>query len=129
MDVEILNTQEKGRGVYAKYLIKEGETHTAEGIQIEKWQVENANTLQLYLFQSQFFLNSLLLFDWVSLLNDSKTPNLKYKPNGNQIIVTALRDIEPGEELTINYGYDIGEKAASVGIDLKSYNTNISNNK
>ena len=71
----------------------------------------------------------MLLFDWVSLLNDSKTPNLKYKPNGNQVIVTALRDIEPGEELTIDYGYDVEEKAASVGIDLKSYNTNISNNK
>jgi hypothetical protein len=42
-------------------------------------------------------------------LNHSCGPNCEAQQEGDRIWLVSLRDIEPGEELTFNYGYDIGE--------------------
>lgn len=42
-------------------------------------------------------------------LNHSCAPNCEAQQEEDRIWLVALRDIAPGEELTFNYGYDIGE--------------------
>ena len=128
MEVEIKPTKNKGRGVFAKYLIKEGEQHTSEGILLEANSLYRNSIISLYSFCSQLARDVLLVFDWPSLLNQSDDPNLTYEPSGNQLILTALRDIEPGEELTIYYNWDINESAQKLGIDINKFNNENANN-
>lgn len=49
--------------------------------------------------------NSALLLGYGMLLNHSYAPNVDYDPDyeTKEMVFTALRDIEPGEELCINY--------------------------
>ncbi len=42
-------------------------------------------------------------------LNHSCSPNCEAQQDEDRIWIVALRDIRAGEELTFNYGYDIGE--------------------
>ncbi|MGE4181646.1 MAG: SET domain-containing protein, partial [Limisphaerales bacterium] len=42
-------------------------------------------------------------------LNHSCSPNCEAQQEDDRIWLVALRDIAPGEELSFNYGYDIGE--------------------
>jgi SET domain-containing protein len=41
------------------------------------------------------------------LINHSCTPNCEAEKDGNHIWIIATRDIQPGEEITFNYGYDL----------------------
>lgn len=47
--------------------------------------------------------------DWnpARFLNHSCNPNCEAQQDEDRIWIVALRDIEPGEELTFNYGYDL----------------------
>lgn len=49
--------------------------------------------------------------DWnpARFLNHSCSPNCEAQQEGDRIWIVAQRDIEPGEELTFNYGYDLSE--------------------
>lgn len=58
-----------------------------------------------------------------SLLNHAVDPNLvysgrRYKSRGDAIVFKATRDIDPGEELTINYHGEPGN-AAKVGFRVR----------
>jgi SET domain-containing protein len=48
-------------------------------------------------------------FQWnlARLLNHSCAPNCEAEKLGEQIWITAIRDIAAGEELTFNYGFDL----------------------
>lgn len=48
-------------------------------------------------------VNGIGLYDFGSRFNHSCNPNCCFYTRGNQLYVRALRDIEPGEELTISY--------------------------
>ena len=41
--------------------------------------------------------------------NHSCSPNCEAEIEGEEIWIVAVRDIAPGEEITYNYGYDLGE--------------------
>jgi len=43
------------------------------------------------------------------LINHSCAPNCEAELEGDRIWIVAKRDIKPGEEITINYGYDLEE--------------------
>jgi SET domain-containing protein len=47
--------------------------------------------------------------DWnpAKYINHSCSPNAEGQTIGDEIWIVALRRIEPGEEITFNYGYDI----------------------
>jgi SET domain-containing protein len=49
--------------------------------------------------------------DWnpARWLNHSCAPNCEAELNGDRIWIFSLREIEPGEEITFNYGYDLSE--------------------
>lgn len=122
MQVEIKNTENKGRGVFAKVLIQKGTKHISEGIYLLPDQLESKSPLWMYVFNAPKS-GEIVSLDWTSLMNDDKNPNLDYKPISNtQIEFVALRDIYPGEELTINYGYDIEDHTKELEIDLDAWN-------
>jgi len=42
-------------------------------------------------------------------LNHSCDPNCEAEPDGGRVWIVARRDIRAGEEITFNYGYDLGD--------------------
>ncbi len=99
-----VKTGRHGRGVFAARHFAEGE------------EVEVCPTLELpddtitgllgdYVFGSGNEGASLLLLGFGMLYNHDADANLEYVEAGDRLIAfLALRDIEPGEELTIDYG-------------------------
>ena len=96
----------KGRGVFAQRLIRQGEIleqapvivlPTPEGAWIER-------TI-LFQYCYSWGDTKALALGLGSLFNHSYHPNTQYRREFDQhlIIYTALRDIAPDEELTINY--------------------------
>jgi SET domain-containing protein len=47
--------------------------------------------------------------DWnpARFINHSCAPNCEAEIDGHRVFITALRDIQTGEELSFNYGYDL----------------------
>lgn len=120
-NIEIINTDDKGRGVFATELISAGETQTSDCIPVSSRNLTGNSPLYLYTFDSEY--GKMIALDWTSILNHSDTPNLSFTViNRHQIVFEAIRDIEPGEELTIDYGYDIYEYASRLGISISRWN-------
>lgn len=42
-------------------------------------------------------------------INHSCSPNCEAEPADGRVYITAVRDIQPGEELSFNYGYDLAD--------------------
>lgn len=125
MEVQIQETKSKGRGVFAAADIKSGEQHVSEGIRIDITDIRKTSPLWLYVFGSKNPTQCIFSSDWCNYINcDREHPNMRYDvaEDNRSIIFTALRDIAKGEEITIDYGYDVEAYAAKLGIDLKSWN-------
>jgi SET domain-containing protein len=119
--VEVKRARGKGRGVFARRPICKGEV------------IERVPVLVLSAAEYQNGLDGTLLAGYVfawgegeialalgygSLYNHSYRPNARYEdvaPRTKQFI--ALRDIVPGEEVTVNYNGRPGGRA-KVGFDL-----------
>jgi hypothetical protein len=98
-----VRTGSRGRGVFATRAFAKGET------------VETCPTLQLppgtgtdiadYLFEASARGKSLVALGYGSLYNHSSDPNVDYhQPAADRLCFVALRDVQAGEELTIDYG-------------------------
>lgn len=61
------------------------------------------------------------VYPTASFFNHSCAPNIIKKRDKNQIHFTTLRDIEPNEELCINYGYSTEESVEVRRKDLKEW--------
>ena len=125
MNIEIRNTQDKGRCIFAKEAIAKDETYKAEGILLDEMTIPENSEIWMYTFATCHPHKVMLLLDWPSLMSNSReNANLKYKQDGENMamIFTAKRDIEAGEELTINYGYDVYEHAQHYGINVDDWN-------
>ena len=111
-------TEVGGLGLYATGLIKEGETiwaqpreefehqvHTAE--EIVTWEEEKRMTMLIYAFQvsrNQFAgpcTRPEVESDASNFMNHSCDPTTWYVSDS---LMTARRDIQPGEEITFDYG-------------------------
>lgn len=127
MNTEIKETKSKGRGVFASSDIKQGEQHASEGIRLFRSDIQPNSILWMYVFKCKKSdpAHIILLSDWGNFINcDRENPNLTYAvaDDGRTIIFTALKDINKGDELTIDYGYDVSTYAEKLGIDLDQYN-------
>lgn len=125
MKVEIRDTQDKGRCVFATEAIAKGETYEAEGIFLNELSIPKNSEIWMYTFSTGTPHKILLVLDWPSFMSDDKNnANMKYKQNGDNMsmVFTAKRDIEAGEELTINYGYDVFEHAQLYGFNIDEWN-------
>src|SRR5882724_1803155 len=110
----------KGRGVFATGAIKAGDV--IEKVPVLIVPIESlVNGLKSPVLSSFFYLwnkkQVAISLGYGSLYNHSYKPNAEYEHGRQAIIYRALRDIEPGEEITVNYNGDPNDRA-SVGFDV-----------
>lgn len=106
VSIEIRHIRGKGRGVFARVLIPEGTVFERVPLLVipaaEVLEGEDSRVLQDYVFE--YKKDVALALGYGSLYNHSYNPNARYDDAGRQIKeFRALRDIHPGEEITINY--------------------------
>ncbi len=105
--IEIRQTSGKGRGVFARELIASGTVFERVPLLVipagEILDGGYSGFLAAYIFEYRKGKVALAL-GYGSLYNHSYSPNARYDDAGKQIKeFMALRDIQPGEEITINY--------------------------
>tara|TARA_B100001142_G_scaffold111558_1_gene113525 strand:- start:1338 stop:1814 length:477 start_codon:yes stop_codon:yes gene_type:complete len=110
------NIDRKGRGLYATRNIKEGtRIINYVGKIITKKQTEDSekfdNSKPIYLFNlnSRYDLDGDVSWNTARLINHSCSNNCDYEGKGLKLWVTAIKDIEKGEELTCDYGFSFDE--------------------
>ena len=104
--IEVKNTKGKGRGVFARTLISKDTVFERVPLLVipatEIMGCEHSRMLLGYIFE--YKKEVALALGYGSLYNHSYSPNARYDDAGKQIKeFRALRDIQPGEEITINY--------------------------
>lgn len=120
--VEVKWVPGKGRGVFARRAIAQGELIERVPVlvlPIRALACDGAPTrLADYCFQWGRGTVALAL-GYGSLYNHSYRPNARYDDVAPQTkVFTALRDIAPGEEITVNYNGD-PEDGADVGFEVR----------
>jgi SET domain-containing protein len=107
--LKIKNTEKMGRGVFTTEIISKGTIiETAETIPFKNSDLNVGAKLNSYTFGINK-RESLIALGIGSLFNHSTEPNVFveiYKENKQYYLdYSALRDLEEGEELFIDYGY------------------------
>ncbi len=105
--IEVKRTPGKGRGVFARESISAGTVFERVPLLViparDILDGENSGLLAAYVFEYGKGKVALAL-GFGSLYNHSYSPNARYDDAGKQVKeFMALRDILPGEEITINY--------------------------
>lgn len=119
--IEVKRIPRKGRGVFARKRIAAGTVFEQVPVIVipadEVLESTEDAVLADYVFDWGKGTVALAL-GFGSLYNHSFDPNARYDDEGQQAkIFTALRDIEPGEEITINYnGHE--DDLTPVGFDV-----------
>lgn len=102
-------TGAKGRGVFATGKIRKDEIIERAPIVLipeQQWDMVESTTLRNYTFSwGPNDEHAAVALGYVSLYNHSYTPNAMFvqTPEDAVIEITALRDIEKGEEILVNY--------------------------
>jgi SET domain-containing protein len=105
--IEVKRVKGKGRGVFARCLIRKGELIEAVPMLVLTAKEFEDGIAGTSLANYCFAWNSgtvALALGYGSIYNHSYRPNARYEdvwPQTKEF--TALRDIEPGEEITVNY--------------------------
>ena len=102
--IEVRRIEDKGRGVFARRLIRKGEViEKVPMLVLPIAESTDASILSTYCFAWGRDTVGLAL-GYGSIYNHSFRPNARYDDVGPQTKeFTALRDIQPGEEITVNY--------------------------
>ena len=117
--VEVKRVRGKGRGVFARRSIEAGEViETCPVLVLPAESVEDASAgIGGYVFEWGRGKLALAL-GYGSLYNHSYRPNARYVDlAGRTKLFTALRDIGRGEEITVNYNGEPGDKTP-VGFEV-----------
>ena len=102
----------KGRGVFAKEFIRAGTTIERVPVLVVPIADIAASRLADYAFTWSRRRVALAL-GYGSLYNHSYTPNARYLEAGRSAQeFVAIRDIVPGEEITVNYNGDPDDRSA-----------------
>lgn len=118
---EVRGSDIHGRGVYATRFIPseeriieylgeyiDKEESDRRGIsQHEKSQVTGDAAVYIFTLDKHYDIDGNVPWNTARLINHSCDPNCEAWIDGKRIFIHALRDIEPGEELTFDYGFDI----------------------
>ncbi len=102
-----------GRGGYARQRIPEG-TSVVEYVGDRVDKKESARHCVegnpfIFTINDEWDINGDVSWNPARFLNHSCAPNCEAQQEEERIWIVALRDIEAGEELTFNYGYDLSE--------------------
>ncbi|HZR19022.1 MAG TPA: SET domain-containing protein [Verrucomicrobiae bacterium] len=111
------STKAKGRGVFAGMPILAGEIIEAVPVIVipaEQWQQVEPTVLALYIFNfGPEGEHAAIALGYGSLYNHSYLPNAEYRKSWEERLIRfiALRDIAPGEEITVNYNGTPGDRS------------------
>src|SRR3954451_14129541 len=124
--IEVKRVKGKGRGVFARRLIRKGDLiERVPMLVLPVEQCAEGSVVSDYCFDWGRGTVALAL-GYGSLSNHSYEPNSRYDDVGPQTKeFTALRDIRPGEEITVNYNgeprsrakvwFEVVEETSSIG--------------
>ena len=116
--IEVRQIPGKGRGVIARCVIPKGTIFEKAPVLLVKWDTISSSVLADYAYAWEGETACVAL-GCGSLYNHSYSPNARYDDIGKATKhFTALRDIQPGEEVTINYNGEPHLKK-SVGFDVR----------
>lgn len=116
--LETKRTRSKGRGVFAKTFIPKGTEIERVPLLVMDSDTIDESILMDYVYTWTEKTVALAL-GYGSLYNHSYEPNAVYEDeNPRTKIFTAIRDIEAGEEVTINYNADPNSQD-DVGFSVK----------
>jgi SET domain-containing protein len=118
---EVRGSEIHGRGVYATCFIPKGERIIEYvGERIDKRESEKRGNAQhrksietgdaaVYIFtlSRNYDLDGNVPWNTARLINHSCAPNCEAWIEGRRIFIHALHDINEGEELTFDYGFDV----------------------
>jgi SET domain-containing protein len=118
---EVRGSEIHGRGVYAScYIPKEAPIIEYFGEKVDKAESERRSLLlqakakktgaaAVYIFtlSKRYDVDGNFPWNTARLINHSCNPNCEAWIVGRKIIIHALRDIQAGEELTFDYGFDV----------------------
>lgn len=112
--IEVRRIKDKGRGVFARRLIRRGEViERAPVLVLPVGELEEeADWISLWGYCFMWGEGKVALaLGYGSLYNHSYRPNARYDDVGQQTkVFSALRDITAGEEITVNYNGDPTDK-------------------
>ena len=119
----------KGRGLYAKFDIKEGtKIINYLGKIISNKEVDNSNKFDnkkpIYLFtlNNRYTLDGDFHWNIAGLVNHSCNNNCDYRGKGLKVWITSIRDIKKGEEFTCDYGFSYDRDYKQFPCKCKSKN-------
>jgi hypothetical protein len=100
-----------GQGGFAARLISKGERiieYVGERItKAESIRRCEAQNWFIFCLDDQFDLDGNVEWNPARFLNHSCAPNCEAVCEDERVWIVALREIQPGEEITFNYGYDL----------------------
>jgi SET domain-containing protein len=108
-DLEIKLIPGRGRGIFAKREFKNGETIEISPIIIlgknDTSRINPTNLYNYYFSWGDDSKSSAIALGYGSLYNHSYSPSAIYEKrfNDGKIVFKAIRDINSGEEITVNY--------------------------
>ena len=104
--IEVRRTPTKGRGVFARVFIPAGTLIEKVPLITVTWDHISESELQHYVY-AWTKKQTVVALGYGSLYNHSYTPNARYEDaNPRTKLFFALRDIQPGEEIVVNYNSD-----------------------
>jgi SET domain-containing protein len=111
-------TATMGRGVFAARRLAKGETlaefHTIrlppEDVTSMRTTLPGGGLLSHFWFEDDADGAAFVVLGWIEMVNHATAPNTdrswRVTPEGEVVTVSALRDIEQGEQLFINYHFE-----------------------
>ncbi len=100
-----------GTGVYARTHIRADTAileYVGEKVSMEEsLRRREANNFFIFTICPEFDIDGSVDWNPARFINHSCSPNCEAQEEDQRIWIVALRDLQPGEELTFNYGYDL----------------------
>lgn len=122
--LRVVRVPGKGRGVRAARAIASGEVIDSAPVVVlsaQEWDLVAQTVLADYVFRWDDDKGSVAIaLSQASMFNHSYSPNVASDKDirGRRILFSAVRDIAPGEELTINYNGDV-DSHEPVGFEVR----------
>jgi SET domain-containing protein len=107
--LEVRPTGGRGRGVFAQVAFPAGEIIESCPVILipaEQWHIIEPTVLALYIYNfGPDGEHAAIALGYGSLYNHSFSPNAEYLKSWDEqlIRIRAIQDIQPGEEITVNY--------------------------
>jgi uncharacterized protein len=117
LSISVKESPGKNKGVFAQKKFEIDEViETCPVIVLPPEEVEILDSTQLYNYNFTWGADSkeaAIALGYGSLYNHSYTPNAKYQKDYNNKLINyiCIREIQPDEEITINYNLDPEDKA------------------